>query len=220
MAQPCSDSFLASAAKWAAGAVLGARAEGDDAGRALDGQLGQGFLLVFHGRPDFWPKNEMAQRLARGFGQLGEAFDHERQGGLVERMADVDQAITRFAGEADALRNAGQPRDERRFERIGQDVDGVIAAGGEQSGQLPARLERQLAVAEGAVEHIADFRHALQDGRYPARGDGVELETGLFGVQAGKQRLRHDRVADPGGGDDEGFHGGGARRPRAGGDPE
>jgi hypothetical protein len=28
----------------------------------------------------------------------------------------------------------------------------------------------------------------------------------MFGVQPRKKRLRHDRIADPGGGDNEGFH--------------
>jgi hypothetical protein len=148
----------------------------------------------------------MGQWLTRGFGQLGEAFDHERQGRFIQRVTEVDQAITRFAGEADAPRNASQPGHERRFERIGQDIDGVVMVRGKLAGEFPARFERQLAVAERAVEDVADFRHAVQDGRHPARGDGVELETGMFGMQPRKQRLRHDRVADPGGGDDESLH--------------
>jgi hypothetical protein len=50
------------------------------------------------------------------------------------------------------------------------------------------------------------FRHALQDRSHPARRQGIELQAGVFGMQPHEQRLRHDGVADPGGGDDQRFH--------------
>jgi hypothetical protein len=52
---------------------------------------------------------------------------------------------------------------------------------------------------ERAVDDIGDFRHAQQDRGDPARGDCIELQAGVAGVQPSEQRLRHDGVADPGG---------------------
>ena len=151
---------------------------------------------------------------------MREAFDHQRQGLLVEVVPAVDQAVAGFAGKADPLRDAGKEGYQCRLERIGQDIDRIVAAGGEFAGKAPARFEADLAVAEGAVDDLADFIHALQHGGNPARCQGIELQAAMLGMQAGKQRLRHDGVADPRGGDDQCFHGEGALRPRAGGDPE
>jgi hypothetical protein len=82
----------------------------------------------------------LGKRRPGRFGELGEALDHQRQRGFVERVADVDQAVARFAGKADAFRDAGQKRHQRRFQRIGQDIDRVVVAGRQFARQLPARF--------------------------------------------------------------------------------
>ena len=140
------------------------------------------------------------------FRQLREAFDHQRQGGFVEAVAAVEQAVTRFAGESDALRNPGESRNQRRFQGVGQDVGGVIAARGKLASETPAFAQAQRTVAEWVVEHMVDFAHAPQYGGHPRRCQGIQGQVGVLRVQPGKQRLRHDRVANPGRGDDEGFH--------------
>ena len=187
-------------------AVFGARAEGDKAGRAFDGQFGQGLLLLRCGRPDFWPKNGFFQRFPGMLGQLGEALDHQRQRLLVQAMPDVDQAVARLAGEPDAPRDAGQKGNQGRFQRVGQDIDGVVTPCRQLAGQPPACLERHLAVPERAVDDVRNLGHAVQHRGHPARRHGIELQTGMPGVQPGKERLRHDGVADPGRGDDQSFH--------------
>ena len=57
---------------------------------------------------------------------------------------------------------------------------------------------------EGAVDDLGDFRHALEDGRHPARGECVKREAWGRRVQALEQDLGHDGVADPGRSDDQG----------------
>ena len=67
-------------------------------------------------------------------------------------------------------------------------------------------LRRKLTVAERAVNDLTDFTHALQHGSNPARRQGIKLHTRVFGMQPREQRLRHDRVADPRGGNDKSLH--------------
>jgi hypothetical protein len=56
----------------------------------------------------------------------------------------------------------------------------------------------QRTVLERCGDDVADFRHAPHDGRDPLRRDHVDLS-----VKAGEQRLRHQRIANPVGRDDE-----------------
>lgn len=148
----------------------------------------------------------VAQRCARFFGQLREAFGHLRQGELVERVASIEQAVAGFADEADALGNAGKERNQRRFDRIGQDVGALVAALCQLPGEAVAGLQREVAVRERAVDDLRDFRHAFEYRGNPARRQGIELQAGKVFVQTHEQRMGQHGVANPGGGDDQGFH--------------
>ena len=65
----------------------------------------------------------------------------------------------------------------------------------------------QVAVREGTVDDAPDFGHAFEHRADPARRQGVEAQAVRVFVQAPEQRLGEDGVADPGGRDDQGFHG-------------
>ena len=58
--------------------------------------------------------------------------------------------------------------------------------------------ERQFAVRERIVDDLGDFRHATQDRRNPRCGERINLQSWKAVMQAHEQRLRHDRIADPG----------------------
>ena len=138
------------------------------------------------------------QRGAGFHGQLREAFGHLRQGRLVKHMAAIDQAIARFAREADAFGDAGQEWNQRRLERIGQDVGALVAGLSQLRGQVATGLQREFAMNERAVDDGVDFRHALKHRGDPARGKRIEPQARIGLVQPHEQRLRHDGVANPG----------------------
>jgi hypothetical protein len=89
------------------------------------------------------------------FGELREALGHLRQQRLVQRVAAVDQSVAGFADETDALGNVGKERNQRRLERIGQDVGALVAALCQLASQPVARFQRQFAMREGAVDDVS-----------------------------------------------------------------
>ena len=129
--------------------------------------------------------------------------------GLIWNSFPVRLAVSTFSASGQgydpgrAARDAGEKGDQCRLQRIGQDIDGIVSACCQLPRQTPARFQRYLAVAEGAVDDRGDFAHALQYRGDPARGQGVELQPWVPRVQPREQRLRHDGVANPGWGNDQ-----------------
>lgn len=64
---------------------------------------------------------------------------------------------------------------------------------------------RQESVGFG-VDQLRDLRHTFEYRCHPAWRQGVELQSGRALVQSHEQRLRENGVANPGRGDDQGFH--------------
>jgi len=60
-------------------------------------------------------------------------------------------------------------------------------------------------MAEGVDDDFVYFRHAPQKRGDPGRGVDVDEGIGKALFQPHEQGLRHDGIADPGGGDDEDF---------------
>ena len=58
-------------------------------------------------------------------------------------------------------------------------------------------------MADGTRDRAPHLGHALEERQRPARREHVERERVVAGVQQLEQRLREDRVADPGRTDDQ-----------------
>ena len=52
-------------------------------------------------------------------------------------------------------------------------------------------------------QHAGNLGHACEHRRDPLGRDGVDLRAGVPRLDLRKQRLRHQRITDPVGGDDE-----------------
>jgi hypothetical protein len=119
------------------------------------------------------------------------------------RVAHVEHAHARFALVADAQRNAGQPRDQRALERVRQHIGDIELLALELLGKHRAAAELQLAVGELGRQDARDLGHAREYRRHPLGRDGVDLHARVPRLDLREQRLRHQRVADPVGGNDE-----------------
>jgi hypothetical protein len=58
-------------------------------------------------------------------------------------------------------------------------------------------------VAQGRRDHFLHLGHAPRHRRDPVGREHLQPQAGALLVQAREQRLRHQRVADPVGGDDQ-----------------
>jgi hypothetical protein len=112
-------------------------------------------------------------------------------------MAHVQEAIAAFTAITDAQRNAGHPRNQRRFQRIRQHVSRVITDIAQVAGQLPAAQHLQLAVREIRGVDVADLGHAFEHGRDPRGRNRVDRDAWMQFHEAREQRLRHQCVTDP-----------------------
>jgi hypothetical protein len=115
------------------------------------------------------------ERSSPGEGQRGVALRELRQALLVEAARVVEQPVPKLADVAGAQWNAGEERDERRLEGVGQH-DRLVVAFFRQLAPQPAPLaEPQVAVLERAEDRPPHFGHALEQGKGPARGQHVDL---------------------------------------------
>jgi hypothetical protein len=119
--------------------------------------------------------------------------------GVLEAMREHPDA--RLAEIADPPGNAGEQGQQRALEGVRQDVRDVEPALQLLADRSPG-AKLQAAVLEGKLDDFVHLRHRAVDRCHPRNGaDGEPLAAR---VQAAKERLGHDRVADPLGGDDEG----------------
>jgi len=117
-------------------------------------------------------------------------------------VAEVEQPVARFAYVASPYRYVREERDKRRFPAVGQH-DRLRIPALQRAPQTPAASKMQRAVAKRRGDYVVDFRHAARDRHDPLRGKHVELDARLLLAQAREQRLRHERVTDPVGCDNQ-----------------
>ena len=111
-----------------------------------------------------------------------------------------EQAHPRFAEVADPLRNAGEKRQQRALDGIGQHV-GRVEAAVQLLGQRAAGPPLQAAVPEREFDHLLHLRHGPVHRRHP--GQRPHREPLAARLQSAQQRLGHHGVTDPLGGDDQ-----------------
>ena len=104
------------------------------------------------------------------------------------------QADARFAKVADALRDAGQKRQQGTFERVGQHVSLAKAAFNAFCNRPPFP-ELQAAVSKGEFNDFGHLRHRPVDRRHPGQRPYSQLFAAR--MQPAQQRLGHHRVAYP-----------------------
>ena len=115
-------------------------------------------------------------------------------------QALVEQEWPALAGIADASRNARQPRQQRRLDRIGQHI-GRIETTAQRGGDAATRRPVESAVRERQLDDLRHLRHRPEHRRDPRqRRDGQRFAPRR---QRGEQRLGHHRIADPLRRDDE-----------------
>ncbi len=188
------------------GAKLRARAEGDQARLRGNAEALRGLGHAHRVGPQ--PRlGQVLRQAGAGLERQPRVVLHHGRALVAGRiaMADIEQAEAGFAAIADAQRDAGQPGDQRGLERVRQHIGRVVAFVLELLGEHQPCRELQLAVRQFAGEDLVDLGHAGQHRRHPFRGEGVDLQARMARFHEGEERLRHQGVADPVGGDDEGF---------------
>ena len=140
--------------------------------------------------------------------QRGEPVDEPRQALGVQPARVVQQAVAELAHVARAPWNAREIRHECRLPGVGQHDRAGVLHGHELARELAARHEVEATVREGRLDQPAHAAHAAEDRRAPRRREHVDDRILVGLAQERDQRLREDRVADPGRRDDQDALGG------------
>ena len=130
-------------------------------------------------------------------------IDHAGKGVAVEPPRIGEQRRARLGHIADSPRNARKPRDERGFERVGQDERARVTRRPQIACQRSPSSEGQLTVSEGSLNDAPEASHARVHRSAPGRGQHVEGRLAERLTQHRKQRLGDKRVPDPRGRDNE-----------------
>ncbi len=123
---------------------------------------------------------------------------------LSSRRASVSSIAARFAGVADAPRDARHPWNQRRLERIRQHQRPRVAVAARSVRASARRSPKpQFAVADRIFDDIAHAAHARIDRCAPRRSENVYGRLLQRLAQDGEQRLGQNGIADPRGCDEQ-----------------
>ena len=110
---------------------------------------------------------------------------------------DIDQAIPRFTFITNPTRNASPPRNQCKFDCIGQHIRCAILRKPQLPGHLPSLAQLQGTVNKIGFNDLRYFMHRMPHRRYRWRAQHIDQIIGLLLLLALQQWLRHDRVAYP-----------------------
>src|SRR5687768_17086067 len=115
---------------------------GDHGAIRREGTLGAPRFRLRPGNNELrqWPFGREGR--SGGQGQRGALIDHPGQGALSPPHV-IEQEKPPFAEEADALRNAGEKRRERRFPSPGHHERGAVALGPQPPGEVQLKRKRE-----------------------------------------------------------------------------
>ena len=147
--------------------VFSAGAERDDRLVKVQIQTGEGVRAVSLNDLQRRLWQWVQQLLAGSLSQRRKSFGHRRQRTLVEVTAIVKNPATFFAAKTGAQRDAGKPRNQRGFKRIGKHECMIKLFARETFSQAPSRGKLQRAVSERKFNDCFNFAHARIDRHHP-----------------------------------------------------